>query len=29
MPDDEAKHALDQLKQDLEGVGKLLNPFRW
>jgi outer membrane protein assembly factor BamD len=29
MPDDEAKHALDQLKQDLEGVGKLLNPFHW
>ena len=29
MPDDETKGALDQLKQDLEGVGKLLNPFRW
>ena len=28
-PDEENKGAFDQLKQDLESVGKLLNPFRW
>ena len=28
-PEEENKGALDQLKQDLESVGKLLNPFRW
>ena len=28
-PDEENKGALDQMKQDLESVGKLLNPFRW
>jgi outer membrane protein assembly factor BamD len=27
--DEEMKGAFDQLKQDLENVGKLLNPFRW
>jgi outer membrane protein assembly factor BamD len=27
--DEEIKGAFDQLKQDLENVGKLLNPFRW
>jgi hypothetical protein len=27
--EEESKGAFDQLKQDLEGVGKLLNPFRW
>jgi outer membrane protein assembly factor BamD len=28
-PDEENKGSFDQLKQDLESVGKLLNPFRW
>jgi outer membrane protein assembly factor BamD len=28
-PEEENKGAFDQLKQDLESVGKLLNPFRW
>jgi outer membrane protein assembly factor BamD len=27
--DDENKSGFDQLKQDLDNVGKLLNPFRW
>jgi outer membrane protein assembly factor BamD len=27
--DEETKGAFDQLKQDLENVGKLLNPFSW
>lgn len=26
---DEPKGALDQLRQDLDSVGKVLNPFRW
>jgi outer membrane protein assembly factor BamD len=28
-PEEENKGAFDQLNQDLESVGKLLNPFRW
>jgi outer membrane protein assembly factor BamD len=27
--DDEPKGALDQIRQDIESVGKVLNPFRW
>jgi outer membrane protein assembly factor BamD len=27
--DDEPKGALDQIRQDVESVGKALNPFRW
>jgi len=26
---DEPKGALDQIRQDLDNVGKALNPFRW
>jgi outer membrane protein assembly factor BamD len=26
---DEPKNAFDQMRQDLENVGKVLNPFRW
>jgi hypothetical protein len=29
LPDNENKGALEQMKQDLESAGKLLNPFRW
>jgi hypothetical protein len=28
-PDGEVTGVFDQLKQDLEGVSKLLNPFSW
>ena len=28
-PEEENKGAFDQLRQDLDSVGKLLNPFRW
>jgi outer membrane protein assembly factor BamD (BamD/ComL family) len=27
--DDEPKNVIDQLKDDVENVGKVLNPFRW
>lgn len=27
--EDEPKGALDQIRQDIESVGKVLNPFRW
>jgi outer membrane protein assembly factor BamD len=27
--DDEPKGVLDQIRQDVDGVGKALNPFRW
>lgn len=27
--DDEPKGAFDQIRQDIESVGKVLNPFRW
>jgi hypothetical protein len=26
---EENKGVLDQMKQDLDSVGKMLNPFRW
>jgi outer membrane protein assembly factor BamD len=29
MPEDEPKGVLDQLRQDVESAGKLLNPFKW
>jgi outer membrane protein assembly factor BamD len=29
QPDEENKGVFDQLKQDMESVGKVLNPFRW
>jgi outer membrane protein assembly factor BamD len=28
-PDDEPKSAFDQFRQDLDSIGKALNPFRW
>jgi len=28
-PDDEPKGAFDQIRQDIESVGRALNPFRW
>ena len=28
-PDEENKGVLDQLKQDVDSIGKALNPFRW
>jgi outer membrane protein assembly factor BamD len=28
-PDDESKGALEQIRQDIESIGKALNPFRW
>ena len=28
-PEEENKGVFDKMKQDLENVGKVLNPFRW
>ncbi len=29
VPDDESKGAFEQIRQDIESIGKALNPFRW
>jgi outer membrane protein assembly factor BamD len=29
MPDDEPKGVFDQIRQDVDSIGKALNPFRW